>query len=440
MKILICLLGMFPCWLRAQEEAPVADEVVEPMTLQDCQLIALKFSPSLARQRLSYSNLVESVSVAKSIYDPSLQIRRAWEKEEDPKQTRATLTQQLPAQLDSSLSARQYESNGEEYSNYALNLSKTLIGGGSFLEGRLPMERAWIQKAIEANKLSLEQRRLSLNVTKDYYAVLRNRLTLRLREQQLERAKRNLEHAMIKEDPLDIATAKLRIPESELDVVSAKRAISNGRLTLTQRIGLPVSQPVNVNTQLVFEVRAIQPEQDLILALEEHETILNARLDLELNHMEAKVARTRAWPELRAEATWEETNTPSDTTSDVRAELVLELPWLDRKDRAEARQRENELKQSELALFEAQQEVEQNLKSMAVQVMEAERSVVLQRERVEVLKQQFRLYQDRWDNGEINILEFIRSQNDLENAAVQLVTEQTRYLELRAEYDFNIGK
>ncbi|MGA0333710.1 MAG: TolC family protein [Kiritimatiellia bacterium] len=417
-----------------------ADADPEPLKLEDCQALAREFSPQLARQRLTYSNLVESVYVAKAIYDPSLQIRRSWEEEQDPKRYTATLRQQLPADLDTTLTARQEERNGETFSNYALNLSKTLLGGGSLLEGRLPLERAWIQRAKEANRLSLEERRLRLSITRDYYAVLRSRLTLKLREQQLEGAKRNLEHAMIKEDPLDIATAKLRIPESELDVISSKREIANGRLSLTQRIGLPVIQPVNVDTQLIFRTEQIQIEQDLVHALENHEDILNARLDVELRRMENQVARSRRLPELRAEVTLEEVDNPDNNDSDIRAELVLDLPWLDRKDRAEARQRANDLRQAEIALFEAQQNVEQQIKSLAVRLMEAERSVELQVERVAVLEQQFRLYQDRWENGEINILEFVRSQNDLENARVRLVAEQTRYLELLAEYDFNTGK
>jgi outer membrane protein TolC len=417
-----------------------AAEQIAPMSLDVCQDFALEFSPSLGKQRLNYSNLVESVAIAKSIYDPVLRVSRTWENEDDPKRTVASIRQQLPAQLQTTITARQEERNGEEFTNYALNLSKTLLGGGSLLEGRLPLERAWIQRAKEANGLSLEQRRLYLDVTRTYYSIVRNKLTLHLRQLQLQRAERNLEHAEVKEDPLDIATAKLRIPESELDVIRARRAIANGLLDLSLTIGMPVGQPMSVDTQLVYQVRAINLKQDLANALENHETILNARLDLELDHMEAKVARTRRLPELRAEVSMQEDDLSSSDSRDVRADLVLEWPWMDRRDRAEYRQREYDLQRSELSLFEAQQSVEQQIKSQAARVIETERSVVLQGQRVTVLEQQFRLYQDRWENGEINILEYIRSQNDLENARVQWITEQTQYLELRAEYDFNIGK
>ncbi|MEX2606936.1 MAG: TolC family protein [Kiritimatiellia bacterium] len=430
---LILLAFLFTGFLSAEEE-------VEPLSLSDYQIFALEHAPGLARQRLAYSNLVESVEIARAAYDPVFQVRRAWQETDDPGRTTGSISQTLPADLNARLTARTEERAGDEFNNYALSLSKTLLGGGSFLEGRLPLERAWIQEAKEANALSLEQRRLYLTVVQRYFSVVRNELTLRLRELQLERAKRNLEHAMVKEDPLDIATAELRIPESELEVLSAKRSIHSGLLELANTVGMPISQPIAVETELDFAVEPISVEEDLQYALENHEQILSARLDLELSRMESRVARTKRLPELRVEVTMEENETPSDSTSETRGELILEWPWLDRRDRAEARQRKLNVEQNEIRLFEALQDVQRQIETMGQQVIEAERSVTLQEERVRLLKRQYELYQDRWDNGEINILEFIRSQNDLENARVQLVTQQTRYLELRAEYDFLIGQ
>jgi outer membrane protein TolC len=181
-------------------------------------------------------------------------------------------------------------------------------------------------------------------------------------------------------------------------------------------------------------------EEDLLFALQNHETILNARLALELNRMEAKVARSQNLPEVRIEATFEEQERAGEDTSEARAELVLDWPWLERRARAETRQRENSVRSSELQLFDAEQTVRKNIETTAAQLEEAEQAVELRRERVKVLERQLVLYQDRWENGEINILEYVRSQNDFENAKVQLVTQQARYMELRAEYDFLTGR
>jgi outer membrane protein TolC len=417
-----------------------ADEQLEPLSLSDYQAFALEYAPGLARQRLAYANLVEAVEVAKARYDPVFQVRRGWQETDDPGRTTGTITQTLPADLNARLTARTEERGGDAFNNYALSLSKTLLGGGTFLEGRLPLERAWVREALEANNLSLEQRRLRLTVVQRYYGVVRSELTLRLRELQLERAKRNLEHAMVKEDPLDIATAELRIPESELEVLSARGSIHSGLLELANTVGMPISQPLAVETDLDFEVVPISVEEDVQYALVSHERILSSRLNLELSRMEARVARSKRLPEVRVEVTLEENDTPTDSTSEARGELILEWPWLDRQDRAEARQRVLDVEQNEIRLFEALQEVQQQVETMAQRVEEAEQSVSLQEERVRLLERQFELFQNRWENGEIGILEFIRSQNDLENARVQLVTQQSRYMELRAEYDFLIGR
>ena len=53
---------------------------------------------------------------------------------------------------------------------------------------------------------------------------------------------------------------------------------------------------------------------------------------------------------------------------------------------------------------------------------------------------QFLCKKDRWENGEIDILEYIRSQNGLEDSRVQLINLKTSYMELLAEYLFEVGK
>lgn len=413
---------------------------VEPLTLEEAHAFALRHAPSLELQRLSYSNLVESVEIARATYDPVFRVRRSWRDEDDPRRTTGSVTQTLPADLEAQFSARHQEASGGDLTNYAFTLSKTVLGGGSRLEGRIHLERALIREAREANNLSREQRRMFLTVTQRYYNVVRNQLTLRLRQLQIDRAKRNLEHARVKEDPLDIATARLGVPESELEVLRTERSIADGLLELRDEIGMPLAQPLAVNTQLVYEVRRPDLDRDLPLALERHENILNAQLELRLNRMERRVANTKRLPEVRLELTAEQTESAFEDDSEVRGDVVLEWPWLDRRDRAEARQRELDVAQSEVRLFEAVRDVEKEIKSLGLRLAEAERTVELQAERVEVLERQLRLFQDRWENGEINILEFIRSQNDLENARVRLVAQQTRYLELLAEYDFAAGR
>ena len=51
-----------------------------------------------------------------------------------------------------------------------------------------------------------------------------------------------------------------------------------------------------------------------------------------------------------------------------------------------------------------------------------------------------RIYQDRWENGEIDIVEYIRSQNSVEDARVTLINDQMTYLDVLARYHNLTGR
>lgn len=433
----VALLG----WADESKEGKgevLEEDLEEALSLSASKAYALQNAPALKRQRLTLSNRVDAVIRARSVFDPVFQVNREWRDEDDPGRSTARINQTLPADVRATLSARYEEEDGGGFTRYALDLSKTILGGGSYAESMLPIRRAMTQEARQANSLSLDQRELMLRVTQRYYAVVRNLLTLQQRQIQLDRAKTNLEHAKIREDPLDIATAELRVPESELDVLRARRAIQEGLLDLKETIGKPIAEPMTVQTQLVFDVRNVDVDRDVEKALTSHERILNARLSKQLAEQEWDVAKARGLPELSVGVSVLD-DEADERGQNVTGEIRLEWPLGDREDRAAAREAGRAFQQSEIEEFEARQTVRKDVKSTALRVEEAKRAVLLQEDRVRVLERQFLLYENRWDNGEISILEFVRSQNDLENARVLLITQQTRYLELLAEYDFVTG-
>lgn len=422
---------------------PEAAEVPQVWSLEALQDYALNHAPALERQRLSYQNLIEAVTIARTRFDPVFTARQEWDDEDGAGRTSGSVRQTLPADLELSATASvQDQGNRGDLTRYAIQLSKTLLGGGTFLESRLPVIRAMINEAREFNRLSLEQRRMRFSVTRQYFDVIRSQQTLRLREMQLERAKLNLEHALVREDPLDIATARLRIPESELDVTAARRQISSGLLNLKTEIGYPLSEDLHLEPEVNFAFETLALDEDMAYALENHETLLNNRLELELLEKELRVARSRRFPEVTAQVnhTTSDFSGEDDRESETRGEVVVTWPWLNRRDRAEARQKRNELDSAVIGYALARNERRRDVENLYSRVLEAERSVGLQEERVEVLEQQLRLFQDRWENGEIGILEYIRSQNNFEDAQVQRITQQLRYLELLAEYRFSVGR
>ncbi|MCC5845467.1 MAG: TolC family protein [Verrucomicrobia bacterium] len=440
LKKTIVVLFSFACVsapaLRADPDGP------RVWSLEALQDYALNHAPGLERQRLGYENLIEAVTIARTKFDPVFTARQEWQDDGDAGRTQGSVRQTLPADLQLTATASvQDQGDRGDLTRYAIQLSKTLLGGGSLLESRISVIRAMINEAREFNRLSLEQRRVRFSVTRQFFDVIRSQQTLRLREMQLERAKLNLEHALVREDPLDIATARLRIPESELDVAAAERQISSGLLNLKTEIGFPLSEELRLEPDVDFAFASLALTDDLAYALENHELLLNNRLELELLEKELRVARSRRFPEVTAQVshTTSEFSGENERDSETRGEVVVTWPWLNRRDRAEARQKQNELDSAIIGYSLAQNERRRDIEVLHSRVLEAERSVGLQEERVEVLEQQLRLFQDRWENGEIGILEYIRSQNNLEDAQVQRITQQLRYLELVAEYRFSVG-
>ena len=91
-------------------------------------------------------------------------------------------------------------------------------------------------------------------------------------------------------------------------------------------------------------------------------------------------------------------------------------------------------------MFNVKQSRTKTLRSLGRRLKEAQESIILQEKKIEVAKKSVALFKDKWESGEIDILEYIRSQNDLENAKVNLINQKTAYMELMAEYRFNVGR
>jgi outer membrane protein TolC len=108
--------------------------------------------------------------------------------------------------------------------------------------------------------------------------------------------------------------------------------------------------------------------------------------------------------------------------------------------RAEARIAKNGVESSKLDIETVERAKAKKLRDLGDRLEEALRLVHLQEQSVELGEFQHALYKDRWENGDIDILEYVRSQNDLENSKIQLINSKTSYMELLGEYDYETGR
>ncbi len=412
-------------------------------TLEECIAYAREHSRELAKRRIELDSSRLDTGIAWGKFRPALTLSAEESLDTDRTTAASSLKQELPGGLSATLTGRSDRKDDEEGADASLRLSKVVLGGGSWAESMLEIDNSKLDTLIAANRLNRYQRELAFDVKKRFYLLIRSRQTLRVNELRLVQARRNLEHALERERPLDIATARLEVPENEAAVLRAQRQIASALDDLKTVIGMDVDAAVDVDTSFRFAEQALRVEEDIAFSLENSEDLLNAALLQKKAGNELPVQRARRWPKLTLSATaGRDGEEGMDLGRDTETALGLGVSWElgGKTDRLRADRLEKELALLGIDLVEARQQKIRSIRDLGRRVVETLNLVRLQEQKVAVAGQRVELYQDRWNNGEIDILEFIRAQNELENSRIQSINLQTEYMELVGEYDLTVGR
>jgi len=416
------------------------------MTLEGCTVYALRHSRELAQLRLALENQELTTRIERGKYIPNLSVSGEVKPDDDENTANASLRQELPAGITTTISGGVTDNTGDNENDNAslsIRVSKQLLGAGSWRESMLDIDNSLLSEIINRNRLHRYERELVYGVKRSFYSLIQNYQTLRINEMRLERAKKNLEHAIERQRPLDIETARIEVPESEAGVLRAKRQIQSSLDSLKELIGMDVAGELEVDTTFTFAVRDLQLESDLDFSLQNHEDILNAELQRRQRENEYPVQRMRQWPTLTlSAATEQEGDEGMNLAGDPEMTLGVGLAWDlgGRTERLKTRRLAKQIASEEIGIEDLKQAKVKSLRDLARRISETQRLVELQEVKIKVADRRSELYADRWQNGDIDILEYIRSQNDLENSRIQLINLQTTYMDLLGEYEFNVGR
>ena len=418
----------------------------EPKSVDECIAYAVEHSPRLLKLQIEHENQELQTTVRKAVYSPSFRLdtSRATDADADTASATVTLPTVTGLDLTTRLEAGRDHLTNEDSAAFSVRLSKQILGGDSWRERQFVIEESLIDEVIALNHVTRQKRQLVLEVKRAFYQIIRDIQSLPVQERGVERAKKNLQQAIEREKPLDINTARIQVPENELSLLAAQRVIAAGLDSLKVTLGMPVTEDLRI--QEVFEFRPVQTtvQADLDYASEHDEELLNNRLEHTKRRQRADFARAKVWPDVVASLTQEKEDDGTGLNLDGDHELTFGLglswEWGSRADRAKLRQALNDIRQNDADYFIVFQNKAQRLRELDRQLQETKRSVELQEQRVELVTRQVELFSDRWENGEIDILELIRSQNDLENTKVELISLKSRYMELLAEYEFAAGR
>jgi len=417
-------------------------------SLQQCIDYALEHSPSLERQKLSTNSQTLQTVIERAAFDWSVSASDTYTNARPNDDNSATVGLQKDFQngfkLRTTMTGSHTEHSDYKSTALAFQLSKQILGGGTTLETKYNLEASLLDELIAQNSLKRAKRRLILDVTLAYYTIIRAQQSLTVKQRALENAKQNLLITKEREKPLDILTAELRIPNNELSVNAAKRTIANGLDSLKETMGYDVAKPLDITGEFTYKVQTIIPENDLEFASDNLETIINNRLEKKKYDMLVEIRDSQTLPDVTLSATHRQLGDGDGYNLDGKDEQVLGISFnwtLGRKaDKARLEIAYNNLARNNSEYYTLCQEISSSISSYKRRLDEYARAVELQELQCNLIKRQEELYRDKWENGEIDILELVRTQTDLENSYVDLSDSKINYLELLANYMYLIGK
>ncbi|MCK5803942.1 MAG: TolC family protein [Lentisphaeria bacterium] len=420
----------------------------EPMGLGKCIAHAMKHSQTLHMAAIDLDTKQLQTIIQRAVFDFEFNYTGKADVDAQSVGHDASLKKRIVGGFDATVSTGlEDDREGTGDASYVtLKLSKKLLGTDStFFSTRKSIEDSLTEELKTLNELHRQRREVAYRVTAAFYQVIRNLQSKTVVERSLARARRNLENAIEREKPLDISTARIQVPDNELSLLKAERSIANGLDTLKVIMGMPVAQSLNILSEFQFTIAKTDIRIDTGFAMDNFETLINNRLDDRKLRGDVRIAKQELWPDLNASVTqgWD---TASDSHNfrggDDSLLFSLGLSWKlgRRKDRAEWRKKINSLRRNSRNWSLLSERKRQKLFDLSRQLDERARNIDLQRRKIALVTRQVELYVDRYENGEIDILEFIRSQNDLENAKVESIKLETSYMELLASYYYEVGR
>ena len=444
MNRLFCLLIILSSITFAQE---VAKPKVKPLSLQDCINYALKHSPDLKKLQLAHSDRKYDTIIARAAFDLGISVTSTRDDEDRENSHRATLSKDIPGGVTLSSTGRftSDELANTQQSDISVTLSKVLLGGGTLEEDLQGIRDGLVDELIALNNISREKRNIRFRIARQFYRIIRNKQGLAIELRRLERAKKNLEHAKERDKPLDIATAEIEIPETELNVITANRRIASEFDALKIIMGMSPEKEIAIEEGFEYKTLEIKLKDDLFFAEQNEETFINNSLNREKDERDLRISKSKTNVDLSLDFTHTidskgTENANLDGRSDNIVSLNLSFDLGERADRARLAKSRNNLEENSVDRYILRQNKMRTLRDLERNLSETEQAVVIQEQRIKLSERQLELFKDRWENGEIDILEYIRSQNSLEDAKVRLINLKTNYMEQLAEYLFEVGK
>jgi outer membrane protein TolC len=422
------------------------DSKTKTWTVEEALNYAIKNSLEIKKTEISLQDRGHFSSIARAEFDPTIDANSVSDTHFDSVVHSVKLSQDLPAGFSTSVTGAHTRNNEDatDSTGMAFRLSKQILGGGSLNASLRNIRDAYTNELIDFNNLKRDKRRLTKDFMDAFYDLIKDTKALSISERRLEISKRNLEMAIERDDPMDIVSAKVQVPNDELKVISSRFLAKSALDRLKVLMGLSPSTSFKIDTDFEFALSQPDSSNDIKYAQENSEDFLNLALTKIKIIRELELRKEQILPSVSLSASHfltDETDQNVNLRGDEETVVGVDLTWTigNRREKAQLAIAQNEIRQNDIDQRILYNDKFRSLRLLERAMLERSISIKTKESEIELNILRVALFKDRWESGKMGILEYLRSQNDLENSRIELNNLKTSYMSNLQAYLFETG-
>lgn len=299
------------------------------------------------------------------------------------------------------------------------------------------------EHGLESARLNFDRQRLQLEgqVIDDYYNLVQSVRELEIEDQRLAQSRANLELAQRKFEVgliAEVEALRLQVEmlQAEATYDQAQTNIESRRDLLRQTLGLDMSAPLEIDTEVQYEIHPIDAQRALELGLARRTDMKRAEIFEEIRMLELKDTRRRnsinatlgANVSMRGHGS--EIGDVSDNFERNRwgVDLRITLPLIDNgQRRANVSQAHIALEQSRLSREQQRRQIIQQVRDATRRVHEAERQIDLRQAALEFAQRTYDVEQSRFELGLADSQQLLQAQGNLTQARINALAAVIGY-------------
>ena len=300
-----------------------------------------------------------------------------------------------------------------------------------------PSEEIALKRAehsLQSARLNFDRQQLQLEgqVIDDYYGLVQSVRELEIEEQRLAQSRANLELAQRKFEVgliAEVEALRLQVEmlQAEATYDQAQTNIESRRDILRETLGLDVWAPLEIDTEVQYEIYPIDAQRALEIGLARRTDMKRAEISAEIRALELEDTRRRnginatfgANVSMRGHGS--ELGDISDNFERNRwgVDLQITLPLIDGgQRRANVSQAHIALEQSRLTREQQRRQIIQQIRDATRRVHEAERQIDLRQAALQFAQRTYDVEQSRFELGLADSQQLLQAQGNLTQAQI----------------------